>query len=77
MRTSINIDDQVYLEAKKYAAQSKKSFAQVIEEALRSTLSRKDISQNQKISLVTVGGDGLKHGIDLDDSQSLNDIMDQ
>ena len=41
MRTSINIDDQIYLEAKKLAAESKKSLASIIEDALRSVLTKK------------------------------------
>ncbi|MDX5585551.1 MAG: hypothetical protein QNK20_11665 [Aureibaculum sp.] len=41
MRTSINIDDQIYLETKKLAAESKKTLASVIEDALRSALAKK------------------------------------
>ena len=75
MRTSINIDDQLYFEAKKLAMESKKTFANVIEDALRRVLEKKDIKKTQ-VSLVTMKGKGLKHGVDLDNSQSLNDIMD-
>jgi len=76
MRTTINIDEQVYLEAKKLAIESKKTLATLIEEALRRTLTKKNINKIP-VSLLTTKGDGLKHGIDLNDSQSLNDIMDE
>lgn len=75
MRTSISIDDQIYLEAKKLAAESKKTLANVIEDALRTALAKKNIKKTP-VSLITINGKGLKHGIDLDNSQSLNDIMD-
>ena len=38
MRTSINIDDKLYIEAKKLAMESKKTLANVIEDALRKVL---------------------------------------
>ena len=75
MRTSINIDDQIYLEAKKLAVESKKTLASVIEDALRCVLAKKN-TKKTPVSLITMKGDGLKHGVDLDNSQSLKDIMD-
>ena len=77
MRTTINIDDQVFLEAKKLAIESRKTFGDVIEDALRSALARRDIEKKAAVSLVTVKGTGLRHGVDLDDGQSLLDIMDR
>ena len=61
MRTSINIDDQLYFEAKKLAMESKKSVANVIEDALRRLLAKKDIKK-MPVSLITMKGKGLKHG---------------
>ena len=75
MRTSINIDDKLYIEAKKLAMESKKTLANVIEDALRKVLAKKNVKKIP-VSLITMSGKGLKHGVDLDDSQSLNDIMD-
>lgn len=45
MRTSINIDEQVFLEAKKLAVESKRSFASVLEDALRVFLAKKKIEK--------------------------------
>ena len=65
-------------EAKKFALDSKKSFGKIVEDALRIMIiknSNKQVLQ-KKVSLITSGGGGLNHGIDLDDNQSLLDIMD-
>ena len=75
MRTTITIDDQIFLEAKQLAADSHKTFANVVEDALRSSLARKKSRNKKLISLVTAGEGGLVHGVDLDNSASLNELM--
>ena len=75
MRTTITIDDQIFLEAKKLAVESEKTFSDVIEDALRSSLARRGAKKTAVVSLVTMKGTGLRHGVDLDDGQSLLDIM--
>ena len=75
MRTTINIDEEIYIEAKKFAVESKKTLTAVIEDALRSVLIKKTIEKTP-VSIITMKGKGLKHGVDLDNNQSLNDIMD-
>ncbi len=76
MRTTVNIDDSLLLKAKERAVASGSTLASVIEDALRKSLSGKPHPRKDRIALVTVGGDGLRHGVDLDDNQSLRDIMD-
>ena len=75
MRTTITIDDQIFLEAKQLAADSHKTFANVVEDALRSSLVKKKAKNKNTVSLVTAGEGGLVHGVDLDNSASLNEIM--
>ncbi len=75
MRTTINIDDQLLSYAKHQAAQQGCTLKQVIEDALRESLSRQSI-ESEPIKLETFSGAGLKHGVNLDDGQSLNNIMD-
>ncbi|GJL76407.1 hypothetical protein [Nitrosomonas sp.] len=75
MRTTINIDDQLLLYAKHRATEQGCTLKQVIEDALRESLSRQCI-ESEPIKLETVSGAGLKHGVDLDDGRSLSDIMD-
>ena len=77
MRTSINIDEHIFHEAKQFALDSHTTFTHVIEDALRSLLAKEKIGKKTSISLITMKGSGLKHGVDLDDNQSLANIMDE
>jgi len=76
MKTSIEIDDYIFSEAKKLSISSKKTFGKIVEEALRNMMLKKRTGAKSKVSLVTMKGNGLQHGIDLDNNQSLADIMD-
>ena len=78
MRTSIEIDEVVLSEAKKFALDSKKSFGAIVEDALRVMIIKKSNQKfiQKKISLITSGRNGLNHGVDLDNNQSLLYIMD-
>jgi len=75
MRTTINIDEQLLTYAKLQAAQQGCTLKQVIEDALREFFSRHRLQQDL-VKLETVSGAGLKPGVDLDNSRSLSDIMD-
>ena len=75
MRTTVKLDDQLLMNAKFRAAEQGTSLSCVIENALREALLKP--SQNfAPITLITASGPGLKPGIDLDNSRSLLDIMD-
>ncbi len=75
MRTTINIDDHLLKYAKLQATQQGCTLKQIIEDALRESLSRHSIDHEQ-VKLATVSGAGLKPGVNLDDGRSLNDILD-
>jgi len=75
MRTTINIDDQLLVYAKLQAAQQGCTLKQVIEDALREFFSHHRLQQDP-VKLETVSGVGLRPGVDLDNSRSLSDIMD-
>jgi len=75
MRTTIDIDDQLLMYAKLQAAQQGCTLKQIIEDALRESLSHQGM-ESKPVQLETVSGVGLKPGINLDDGRSLNDIMD-
>jgi len=76
MRTTIRINDDLLSEAKKMAAESKKSLTALIEDALREILSRKSGGKDSSpVTLTTFKGKGLQRGVDLDDSASLLDTM--
>jgi len=78
MRTTIHIDDDLFKRLKASAVQSGRTMTAIIEDALRQSLSQSRTKQSRRsITLTTVGGKGLKAGVDLDDSASLIDLMDR
>ena len=77
MRTTIRIDDTLLARAKQEAAASNRTLAAVIEDALREALERHREEPAAPVELETVGGNGLRPGVDLDDSAGLLEIMEQ
>jgi hypothetical protein len=76
MRTTIRIDETLLREAKQLAARNGKTLTAVIEDALREALAhQRHIGPREPVRLVTVHGNGVRPGVDLDDSASLLDIM--
>ena len=77
MRTTIRLDEHLLKDAKQLAARTGKTLTAVLEEALRELLRRNQVVERPtKITLPTFRGNGLLPGVDLDDSASLHDIMD-
>ncbi len=76
MRTTINISEQVYRDAKARAAQTAQTVSQVIEDAVREALRPCPVGPEQLESLPVFGGSGVLPGVDLTDSSSLTDLMD-
>ena len=78
MRTTIQLDDQLLLEAKQYAAQTGRTLKAVIEDALREALARTEVTRPQtRVPLKTFKGRGVQSGVDLDDTSSLLDLMER
>ena len=78
MRTTIQLDDQLLLEAKKYAAQTGRTLKAVIEDALREALARTEATRPQtRVPLKTFKGRGMQSGVDLDDTSSLLDSIER
>ena len=75
MRTTIDIDEHLLVYAKQKAAETHGSLKNILEDALRESFSRRAIPR-EMIKLETCQGVGLKPGVDLNNNQSLNDIMD-
>lgn len=76
MRTTIRLDDDLLSQAKKYAIQTNRTLTAVIEEALRQHLGLKqEMLTREPVRLITVEGQGLMPGVDLDDSAALLDLM--
>ena len=78
MRTTIRIDDDLLAEAKRFAASTKRSLTSVVENGLREILSRRPSKRKASpIVLPTMGGKGIKLGVNLDDSSALLDLMEE
>lgn len=76
MRTTIRLDDQLFEETKKMAAETGRSFTAIVEDSLRMILARrKRRERKSKIDLPTHRGGGVQPGVDLDSWASLEDLM--
>jgi len=76
MRTTVRLDERLLAQAKKYAAESGRTLTSVLEEALREKLARRRVrAGTQPVRLRTANGEGVRPGVDLDDSASLLDLM--
>jgi hypothetical protein len=78
MRTTINVDDELLVQAKAQAATLGVTLAQLIEDALRAALMRhENVEHRGRVRLITMQGTGTRPGIDLDNSHALLEIMEQ
>ena len=77
MRTTIRLNDRLLAEAKKHAAETGRTLTAVLEDALRESLARqRTVAERKPVRLKTVNGDGVRPGVDLDDTAALLDVMD-
>ena len=77
MRTTVRLDPHLLTEAKKRAAASGTTLTALLEQALRESLARRDAKATARpLRLKTFKGNGLRAGVDLDDSAALLDLMD-
>lgn len=78
MRTTVRLDDDLLREAKKLALDTERTLTNLIEDGLRTLLSRrKKETRRSRVHLKTVRGQGVHRGIDLDDTASLIEVMEQ
>ncbi len=76
MRTTIRLDDRLLAEAKRLAMQSGRTLTGVIEDAVRKVLAKRQGGHKRhSVHLTTVAGRGVAPGVDLDDSASLLDRL--
>jgi hypothetical protein len=78
VRTTIDVDDDLILELKRVAAETRQSLKALIEDAIRSSLARRSSATrgtgNQAV--LTFRGNGVRSGVNLDSMTELLDIMD-
>ena len=78
MSTNFRIDDHLLIEFKQYAARTGQTLTAVMEDALRKMLNnQQQPEERDKIKLLTVLGNGTLPGVDLDDSASLTELMEE
>lgn len=76
MRTTIRLDDQLLIAAKKLAAERGTTLTAIIEDTLREALSRrKPPRRRRRFRLPTFGHGGTRPNVDLDNSAALLDLM--
>ena len=73
MRTTVNLPDHIYVEARRLAAERKTSLTALLEEALRSLLSdaRRAPTAKPAPELPFMDGGAPKKGVDLNDTSKL------
>ena len=77
MRTTISIDDELYRAVKEQAARSGRTIGEIIEDAVRRSLSRlREQTGGPLPPLPTYGGSGVLPGVDLTSNAALRDVMD-
>ena len=78
MRTTIHVDDQLLIQAKAQAATLEVTLGQLIEDALRASLMRRDsVEHRGRVRLITMPGTGTRLGIDLDNRHALLEIIER
>lgn len=77
MRTTVNLDPALIERAKTIAAQTGRSFSEVIDDAVRESMARRDRSSGEPSRSLPVdrSGGGLMPGVNLDDNAGLLDII--
>ncbi|MFN0145313.1 MAG: DUF2191 domain-containing protein [Dehalococcoidia bacterium] len=77
-RTTINLSEDLYREAKVIAATSGCTLTQVFEEALRESFAqRRQPRVQQPFRLITFDGGGVMPGVNLDDSSQLLELSEK
>ena len=77
MRTTIRLDDELLTRAKRAALERGTTLTAVIEDALRRALAPAGDGGREPFRMITFRGNGLQPGVDLDDTASLLDLMDE
>jgi hypothetical protein len=77
MRTTINLPDDLILQAKKAALEADTTLTEIIANALREALARrKQKTPKKKFKVITYGKGGTYPGVDISNTAALLDIMD-
>jgi hypothetical protein len=77
MRTTLDLDNQLYKQAKLFAAEHQLTLTSVMEDGLRALFQQKQaLSTPKPFKLIVFKGGGPAPGVDLSDNSALADLMD-
>ena len=77
MRTTVRLPDELYARVRRASEQSGETVTSYLERALRAALDRPSaLEREAPYRVEAFSGNGLKPGVDLDDSAALLDVMD-
>lgn len=77
MRTTVAIDDELLVAAKRQARERGETLGQVVEAALRRSLAAPDDAVEAPSVPVFTGGTGPRPGIDLTSNRALHEALDE
>ncbi len=77
-RTTVRLPEPLMRDLKRVAAETDRSMAAVIEDAVREHLARsRDVQDEPPVEILTFGRGGLLPGVDIDRTADLLDRMDE
>jgi len=79
MRTTFIIDDDLYVQVKKLAVDQRCTATSVVEEALMKLIAEKTnvVEHYEPFHFKPMGQGGMRPGVDLNDSDQMNQILDE
>jgi hypothetical protein len=77
MRTTVDLPEDLLVEAKQRAAREGRTLSAVVADAVRSGFARAAVAERAAVDLPTFDGGGLQPGIDLDDTAALLEVMER
>jgi len=77
VRTTIDVDDELMLALKRVSAETRRSLKSLIEDAIRSTLAKREAGAGEAGAqkVITFRGNGVQPGVNIDSMRELLDIM--
>jgi hypothetical protein len=77
MKTTLDLPDELLIEAKKQAAEQRRPLRAIVEEGLRMALRKRQTrSRKKQVRLITVKG-GLPRGLDLSSRETMYEWFDK
>jgi hypothetical protein len=77
VRTTVDLPDDLLIEAKERAAREGRSLSDVVSDAVRGSFAGAGAPKRKPVKLPQYGRGGLQPGVELDDSAALLDLMER